>query len=374
VWPFRKREDRDFSLEQLLAEDRPNTAAGTSVGSESAQRLAAVWACVRLLGDVISTMPCHAYTAGSRDPMDPAPVMLRIPAAGVPFHDWIAQIMRSLLLAGNAWGLVTSRVGAGLRPSQVELIAPHRVTVNVGTDGVVTYRLDGREIDRDDLWHLRAYPWPGSLLGLSPIAHCAQSVGVGLAAEAFGAKFFGDGATPSGVLASDQRLGRDQVDQLSAIWHAYFSNRTGQRRVAVLGDGLKFQPVSVAPEESQFLDTQRFTVAQICRIYGVPPEMIAAEAGNSLTYANVEQRSLDFLTYTINPWLVRLETALTDLVPRGQYVKFNAGGLLRTDLKTRYESYEIGLRAGFLTVDEVRELEDREPLPATPPRQIGAAA
>ena len=103
--------------------------------------------------------------------------------------------------------------------------------------------------------------------------------------------------------------------------------------------------------------------------------MIAADSGNSLTYANVEQRHLSLLKYAVGPWLVRLETALTDLVPRGAYVKFNAGGLLRTDLKTRYESYEIALRAGFLTVAEVRELEDREPLPAATARpQLGAAA
>jgi HK97 family phage portal protein len=142
----------------------------------------------------------------------------------------------------------------------------------------------------------------------------------------------------------------------------------------VLGDGIKFKQVSVAPEESQFLETQRFTVQQICRLYGVPPEMIGSESGNSLTYANVEQRSLAFLTYCINPWLVRIETALTDLVPRGQFVKFNAGVLLRTDLKTRYESYEIGLRAGFLTVNETRALEDREPLPVTARPQLEAVA
>ena len=367
MWPFRKREDRSLTFADLLAEDQPNTAAGTTVTAETAQRLSAVWACVRLLVDVISTMPCHAYTTGSRDPVDPRPPMLRTPAAGVPFLDWIAQVLRSLLLTGNAWGLVTGRVGAGLRPSQIELIAPHRVTVNVATDGTVNYRLDGRAIDRDDLWHLRAYPAPGAILGLSPIAYCAQAVGVGLAAERFGAGFFGDGATPTGLLTTEQRLSYDQAQDLSALWNTFFNNRRGERRVAVLGDGTKFQQVSVPPDESQFLETQKFTVAQICRIYGVPPEMVAAEAGNSLTYANVEMRSLDFLTYAINPWLVRLETALTDLVPRGQYVKFNAGGLLRTDLKTRYESYEIGLRAGFLTLAEVRELEDREPLPAGRP-------
>ena len=182
IWLGKRPEQRDLTLAQLLAEDQPNTTAGTAVTTDTAQRLSAVWACIRLLTDVVSTMPCHAYTAGSRDPVDPAPPMLRSPAAGVPFHDWVAQVLRSLLLTGNAWGIITSRVGAGLRPSQIELIAPHRVTVQVATDGTVTYRLDGREIDRDDLWHLRAYPTAGSLLGLSPIGYAAQAVGVGLAA------------------------------------------------------------------------------------------------------------------------------------------------------------------------------------------------
>jgi HK97 family phage portal protein len=180
---------------------------------------------------------------------------------------------------------------------------------------------------------------------------------------------------PSGLLTADQRLTREQAEELAETWHAKFgSRRAAERRTAVLGSGTTWQAVSVAPEESQFLDTLRFNVAQVCRIYGVPPEMIAAASGDSLTYANVEQRSLDFLTYAIGPWLTRLETALTDLVARGTFVKFNSGALLRTALKDRYESYEIGLRAGFLTVDEVRQLEDREPLPAAAPPRIEAVA
>ena len=372
MWPFRKREDRTLTLGQLLAEDQPNTTAGATVTTDTAQRLSAVWACIRLLTDVVSTMPCHAYASGSRDPVDPAPVMLRSPAAGVPFHDWIAQVLRSLLLTGNAWGIITTRVGAGLRPAQIELIARHRVAVNIGTDGTATYRLDGREIDRDDLWHLRAYPSPGALLGLSPIAYAAETIGLGLAAQKYGAQYFGDSSTPSGYLTGDQVITQTQAEELLARWEARHRNRHG---TAVMGKGLEFKQIMVPPEESQFLDTQRLTVQQIARLYGIPPEMLAADSGNSLTYANVEQRSIDFLTYAVSPWLVRLETALTDLVARDQYVKFNSGGLLRTDLKTRYESYEIGLRAGFLTLDEVRELEDREPLPAAPARpQLGAVA
>src|SRR5215207_4348951 len=274
MWPFRRRTE-DRALWQVGdAYPGPATSSGVRVNADTAQRLSAVWACIRLLCDVISTMPCHAYATGSRDPVDPAPVMLRSPAAGVPFHDWIAQVLRSLLLSGNAWGIITARIGPGLRPSQIELIAPHRVTVNVGTDGAVTYRLDGREIDRDDLWHLRAYPTPGSLLGLSPIAYAAETIGVGLAAQAYGAQYFRDSSTPAGYLTGDQLITQEQADVLLARWEA---RHKGRRATAVLGKGLEFKQIVVPPEESQFLDTARLTVQQVCRIYGVPPEMIAAD-------------------------------------------------------------------------------------------------
>jgi HK97 family phage portal protein len=127
---------------------------------------------------------------------------------------------------------------------------------------------------------------------------------------------------------------------------------------------VKYSQIQVSPEESQFLKTQEFSVQQVCRIYGVPPEMIGADSGNSLTYANVEQRDLSLLKYTVGPWVTRLETAISALLPTGQHAKFNTAGLLRTDLTSRYASYAIGLSNGFLTVDEVRDLEDRAPLPA----------
>src|SRR5829696_2700121 len=220
MWPFRKREDRSLTLDQLLAEDQPNTASGATVTTDTAQRLSAVWACIRLLTDVVSTMPCHAYTAGAPDPVDPAPIMLRSPAAGVPFHDWIAQVLRSLLL-----------------------------TVNVAGDGTVTYRLDGREVDRDDLWHLRAYPTPGALLGLSPIAYAAETIGVGLAAQAYGAQYFRDSSTPTGYLTGDQLLTTSQAEEVLARWEVRHKHR---RATAVLGKGLEFKQIMVPPEESQF--------------------------------------------------------------------------------------------------------------------------
>jgi HK97 family phage portal protein len=300
------------------------------------------------------------FAKGTRREVDP-PRVLVTPAAGTDLPDWLWQHMASYLLRGNVTGLIVDRAGLG-RPSQIELVSPDRLMPQVDqNDRTVTWRLDGQEIDRDEVWHRRAYPVPGEVLGLSPIAHAAQSIGLGLGAEAFGAKFFGDNATPSGLLTSDQRLTRGQAQELSEAWRIAHK---GRRKTAVLGSGTKWQAVSVAPEESQFLDTLRFNVQQIARVFGVPPELIAAESGNSQTYANIESRDLSLLKYAVGPWLGRLERAMTTLVTRGQYVKFNAAGLLRTDLKTRYESYAIGLDKGFLTLDEVRDLEDREPLPA----------
>jgi HK97 family phage portal protein len=357
MWRFGKRQDRAlFNVGD--AWPGRTTSSGVRVTPDTSMRLSAVWACVRLLADVVSELPVHVFRNGTREEVDP-PRVLVTPAANTDLPDWLWQHMNSFLLRGNVMGLIVDRAGLG-RPSQIELVNPDRLAPQVD-DRAVMWRLDGQEIDRDELWHRRAYPVPGQVLGLSPIGHAAQSIGLGLAAEQFGAKFFGDNATPSGLLTTDNHLSQAAAHDLSEAWHAF---HRGKRKTAILGEGVKWQAVSVAPEESQFLDTLKFNVQQIARIFGVPPEMVAAESGNSQTYANIESRDLSLLKYAVQPWLGRLERAMNTLVSRQQYVKFNAAGLLRTDLKTRYESYAIGLDKGFLTIEEVRDLEDREPLPA----------
>lgn len=317
-----------------------------------------MWACVRLLADTVSTLPVDVYRRGARDPL-PTPPLLQEPAAGTPRHEWLEAVMRSLLLRGNAYGLVTARSGSTLLPAQVELVNPDHVNVRLDEDGRVEYRIGGQTLAREDVWHVRAHVTPGQPTGLSVVEYARQSIGVGLAAEKFGAQFFGDHATPSGVLSTTQHLTQQQANTLTEQWKALHG---GKRRVAILTGDLKFTPVSIRPDESQFIETSGFNVRQVCRMFGVPPEMVGAESGGSLTYANVEQRNLDMLRYCVGPWLVRLETALSALLPRQQFVKFNANALLRSDTKTRYEAHEIALRAGFLTVDEVRDLEDLPPL------------
>jgi HK97 family phage portal protein len=170
------------------------------------------------------------------------------------------------------------------------------------------------------------------------------------------------------VLTSDQRIGQQAADNLKARWKAA---HTGKRDIAVLGDGAKFQPVTIAPDEAQFIQTQKFSVATICRFYGVPPEMMAGETAGHEAYTSPEMRGTDFLTFTLRPWLLRVERAVSGLLPSTQRAKFNAGGFVRATLRDRYEAHRIAIEAGFLTRNEVRELEDRPPLP---PDQLGGVA
>jgi HK97 family phage portal protein len=356
-WPWTPR-THDRALWQVGDVPLPATAAGEPVSPERALRLSTVWGCVRLLADSVSTLPLHVYRDDERDPL-PAPPLLRRPSADHPeLSDWLWATMACLLLRGNAWGLITDRAGAGMLPSQVDLLDPDQVTVNESGD-VPEIRVGGEVVDRGELWHVKAFPVAGSILGMSPVAYAREAIGLGLASEKYGARFFGDSAIPSGVISLDGRVGQEAAEAVYARWNAA---KGGRRTLAVLGDGAKFQAVSIAPDEAQFIETQRFNVATICRLYGVAPEMMGGETAGHEAYTSPEMRGTDFLTFTLRPWLHRLERAISTLLPRSQKAKFNAGGFVRATLRDRYEAHKVAIEAGFLTVNEVRALEDRPPL------------
>jgi HK97 family phage portal protein len=355
-WPWTRTQDR--ALWQVGDLPVASTYAAVPVNPTTALQHSAVWACVNLIAGSISTMPLYAYRKGDRDPLPDLPPLLRQPSATMNLPDWLYAALQSLLLRGNCYGQIVDRAGAGLLPAQVELLAPDRVAVNV-PNGAVEYRVDGQVVDPAGIWHVKAYTSAGNVVGLSPIAHARQAVGLGLAVERFGAQWFGEGATPSGLLTTDQRINNETATDLKERWKV---SHRGHRDIAVLGDGARFQPVSINPEESQFLETTRANVATVARYFGVQPELVGGESGGSLTYANVEQRALDFLQFGLAPWLVRLETALSALLSSTTTVKFNAGALVRTDLLTRYQAHESAIRAGWKLRSEVRELEDLPPI------------
>jgi HK97 family phage portal protein len=355
-WPWQRHDRALFNVGDIPVS---STYAAVPVNPTTALQHSAVWGCVDLIAGSISTLPLAAYRDGDESPLPALPPILRAPSAGWSLPDFVYATLQSLLVRGNAYGLIVDRAGAGLLPAQVELLAPDRVQI-ANPYGPVEVRVDGQLVDPASLWHVRGFTAPGQILGLSPIQHARQAIGLGIGAERYAAKFFGESAIPSGVLTSDQDIRNERAEELKARWNA---KHQGNRDIAVLGSGARFQAITIPPEEAQFLQATQANVATICRYYRVPPELMASQAGNSLTYANVEQRALDFLTFCLRRWIVTMETALSALLSSTTAVKFNAAALVRTDLLTRYQAHESAIRAGWKLRSEVRELED---LPAIP--------
>jgi HK97 family phage portal protein len=372
-WPFKRHDRALWNVGDMPAAE---TYAAMPVNPTTAMQHSAVWACVDLIASAISTLPLYAYRRGDRDPLPDLPPILRQPSATMNPPDWLYAALQSLLLRGNCYGQIVDRAGAGLLPAQVELLAPD--TVQVTTEqGHLVIRVNGEEVDPASIWHVKAYTSAGNVVGLSPIAYARQAIGLGLAAEKFGAQFFGDSGIPTGIITVPQMVTSENASMLKERWAATYGRPWSHRNIAVLGGDAKFQPVTIPPEESQFLETTRANVATVARYFRVQPELIGGESGGSLTYANVEQRALDFLQFGLAPWLVRLETAISGLLSSTTTVKFNAGALVRTDLLTRYQAHESAIRAGWKLPSEVRDLEDLPPVAGIdnqePPPEVGAA-
>lgn len=362
---FPARERRSVFAEPPIP--RPSEAASTFASinlsrSETSLQKIAVWAAVNLQASVVSTLPLDVFrgTGDSRQAVDP-PKLLQDPSGeGYGLEDWVYQYLISHLLRGNAYGTVADRDRLG-NPTQVVLYHPDEVQGwRDPKDGLPRWRAGGVEVPADQMWHQRTYTVPGRLLGLSPIQHHALTIGLGLAAEQFGAQWFQDGAHPSGLLTTESALDQKQARTAK---ERFLAAVRGTREPLVLGQGWKFQAIQVAPEESQFLETQKYTSAECARIYGPGmPEILGYETGGSLTYENREQRVLDLLTYTLDPWLTRIERMFTRMLPPGQYVKFNRAALARTDLITRYRAHAIALQNRWKVVNEVRDDEDMAPV------------
>ena len=201
---------------------------------------------------------------------------------------------------------------------------------------------------------------PGVLLGLGPVQAAREDVAGALSVRAFGASWFTRGDVPSGVLATDQPINATQADEIKARWKA-----TADGEVRILGQGLSYTPITIKPADAQWLDSRRFTTEEIARLMGVPASLLLlAIQGSSETYANVEQEWIGYVRFSLMRFLREIEEAVTDALPRGQVARFNLESLLRSDTKTRYEAHKIAIDSGFLTVNEVRAIEWRPPLPA----------
>lgn len=344
----------------------PGTFANVDLRrTDTAQQKVAIWAAQNLICSLASSLPVDTFTKAGGGPARPIgnPRVVDDPGGdGYGGADWIEQYLRSALSRGNVYGTITALESNGY-PSQITLYNPDDVRgYRDTTTGQPRWFVGGLATQPTQMWHQRYFPQPGNLLGMSPIEYHATTIGQGIAAARFGAQFFTDGAHPSSMF-TNELADIDDV-QARAVKAKVMATMYGSREPLVFGRGWKREGISVTPEESQFLETQRYTGAECCRIYGPSiAEILGYDTGGSMTYANVEQRSLDLLVYTLDPWLVRLEKMFTALLPKPQFVKFNRNALLRTSNLDRFKAYSMALTNQWLVVNEVREKEDLGPVP-----------
>ena len=337
------------------------TESGESINADSAMRVAALWSSADLIASIVSTMPVGTFAGSTSAPVNPSPSLVASPSLVVTRREWTYQAIMSLLLRGNAYGLIVERDN-NLRPQAAEWLDPSAVTVTQSSSTArPTYSINGQPIPRDDMIHMRGFLRPGSAIGLSLIDYHRETLGISTAALKHGGKWYGSGAHPTAMLFNTEKT--ITAEQATTVKARFMESLRGKREPIVLGKDWKYEQIQASAADSLFLDAMGYTDAQIARLFGpAVAEVLGYETGGSMTYSNREQRTLDLLAFSIQKWLVRLEDTITAMLPQPQYIKYNASSLLRADTLTRYQAHEIALQNRFETTDEVRALEDLPPM------------
>lgn len=358
---------RAASMSDLIPQRGDAGRFSDAVTQSTAEQVIAYSSAVNLLATVVASLPIEVFVGRGRTQRPASRPMWLDDPSGERYgiEDWLKLWMSSAAYTGNVVLHVVSRDG-NLLPSVVDVVDVSEVSVR-SDGGRRVWFVGGKAVSSEDIVHYRRWPKPGRLMGQSPIERHASAFGLAVAAERFGHQWFAEGAHPSQVLTTDQPL---DAPTAAAIKSRMLDTLQGSRGPAVLGSGMKLQQFQVAPEESQFLETQQFTAAQVCRILGPGiAEILGYKTGDSMTYKNREQLALDLLSYAIDPWLVDLERQVSRMLNKpgavgGRWVRFNRNALLRTDLLTRYQAHRIALgpMEPWETANEVRDYEDQQPV------------
>jgi HK97 family phage portal protein len=333
---------------------------------DRAASFAAVFSAWRYLGDQVATLPLHAYRdlGDRRQRMASLPSLFAAPAAQGTLVDWLFRAVVSMASRGNAVGLVMDRDGFGF-PIGVEWTNPDDWWVDdqppQGSLARPRWYYLGREIPTEQVVHIPWFPVPGRIWGLSPMGAYAATVAAALGAQEYAAGWFAGGGAPPGTYKNEtQVIDKDTAEQVKARLVAAIRTR----QPIVYGKDWTYTPITINPEEAQFIESQQLGATQIASIYGVPPRKVGGtSAAGNITYANVDAEQIAEQTDAVLPWVAKFEAKFFTLLPERQYIRFALDAHVRTDIKTRYETYEIARRIGLRSVDELRQLEDLEPLP-----------
>ncbi len=362
--PFRRR--RPDQVEQRALTSVPWESGGSgprqpTVTQDRALKLSYVYAAHRHIADRIATLPLKAYrrVGDERVPMSSLPPLLRFLEDEGTLVTWMTSCVMSLASQGNTIGLIVNRDGFDY-PTDVRWRPRHEFWVDDDAPGRPQWYWNGRKIDRSELVHI---PWltvPGRTLALTPIQHAAAVVNAGLNAQEYGNDWFAAGGVPPGTFKnSEAEITEEQARAIKG--RLVSAIRT--REPIVYGRDWDFTAITIPPGDAQFVESQNLSGGQIASIYGLAPDEVGAPSANSLTYSTEETRGIR-RSSDLSPWMIRIESALSAVLPERQYVRFNADAPIRADLKTRWEVYQIQRSLGAVSINEIRAREDLPALPA----------
>lgn len=359
---FNRRDYAGATADALIPQRGTSSSRGSVVvNNETALRHSAVWACLRLRANLMSTFPVDVFRRvdGRQVEVTPLPPILVMPGGErVDYLEWMYSSQVDLDRAGNVFGLITERQSQGL-PSRIDLVALSDVTVRIRKGEVWKYKIGQREYDPPEVWHERQYTLAGLHVGLSPVAYAAWSIGEYLSIQEFALDWFGNGAIPAATLRNTTKT--VTAEQAATIKSRYKASvKAGD--VFVHGMDWDFRPIQAEAQGREWIDAKQYGIGDIARFFDCPGDLIdAAVQGQSITYANITQRNLQLLIMHLGPAIVRREAALSKTLARPRYVKLNTDALLRMDPKTRAELLKLQIDARTRTPNEARELDNLEP-------------
>jgi HK97 family phage portal protein len=341
--------------------------AGTVINSETAFQVNAIFSAVSLISDLVSTLPVDAFTTqdGSRFPFRPKPSWVDQPDVDLPRQAFYSSVVTSLLLDGNAF----IRVFSNRKGEVVNLTVLNPTTVDIVRNGIgrLQFNVAGEDkpLSSDDIIYIPDLLRPGQIRGTSRVVALRESFGLALALERFASVFFGSGTTLSGVIEYPNNLTQEQADNLRNGFDQRHSGWSRSARTGVLSGGATFKPTQINPQDSSLIESRHLAVEDVARAFNVPTHLLGLPG--TMSYASVEENNRSFLTTTITPLVNKLESGLTPLMrrsPGGEnaYIKFNMDALLRANIQARTAAYSSGLQAGYLTINDVRRLEDLLPV------------
>lgn len=355
------------------------STSGKPVNERTAMQTTAVYSCVRILAEAVASLPLHIYqyTDKGKERVADHPLYSILhdePNEEMTSFAFRETLMSHLLIWGNAYAQII-RDGAG-RVLGLYPLLPNKMQVDRADNGeiIYIYSRDSEEnpnfstygqiyLRRQDVLHIPGLGFDG-LVGYSPIAMAKNAVGMTQACEEYGASFFANGANPGGVLEHPGVL--KDPGKVRESWNAVYRGTNNAHKIAVLEEGMKYQQIGIPPEEAQFLETRKFQINEIARLYRIPPHMVGDLEKSS--FSNIEQQSLEFVKYTLNPWVIRWEQSLQKalLLPEEKkeyFIKLNVDGLLRGDYQSRMTGYATARQNGWMSANDIRELEDLNPIP-----------